>query len=144
MSRWSDDEDVGTFSMPSASVDLVWMVLFAMLAAEPQFLNHIRLPSLVTHMAQALSAPGVGKDVVAVDLLKDGTLRLQGRPIDREQLVNELGSPTLSAKAISLRVDSEDGQGPLTELLQLQASLAEAKLISRVRLAIKQNNEARP
>lgn len=136
MSYFSDDDDIASqFTVPTSLTDFSMLLVLTFLAAKPQFLGEIHVPS-VNSVANEAAVSTVVAEKLPIELHRDGSLWFNEQKFEREHLVRELSRPEWSQKRFSLRIDTTEGQGPLNELLALQVALGEAQLGSRVGIAI--------
>lgn len=99
-----------------------------------------------THQGQGQQLPQLRKDQKPVpqmvdpatasniELLRDGTLRLDGRSIRSQGLIQSLSAESGKRPIVVCINIGPDGQGALEEFTQLQIDLAQAALWDRVRV----------
>lgn len=79
-----------------------------------------------------------------IELLRDGTLRLDGKPTLSQDLIGSLSTES-GKRPILVSIDtSANGQGALEALVQLQIDLAQAKLWGRVRVETRPTDSSKP
>lgn len=69
-----------------------------------------------------------------IDLLQDGTLRLDGKPTISQDLILSLSTESGKRPILVSIETAANGQGALKALIQLQIDLTQAKLWDRVRV----------
>lgn len=109
---------------------VLWMTVVKSQAHQGQGQQHPQLRKDEKPVTQMVD-PAIA---INIELLRDGTLRLDGRTIGSQDLIQSLSAGSGKRPILVCINIGPDGQGALEEFTQLQIDLAQAALWDRVRV----------